>query len=85
MIAGVTYVLVGALLAWVGWRSWRYRNQEAISLIEATILKVTGEEPLPRTNLDRSLAVAQAILGFVLGPFFFLIGIIVISGELGLL
>ena len=85
MIAGLTWLLIGCLLTWAGWRSWRYRNQHAISAIEATMLKATGEEPLPRTAFDRFLAVAVAVLGFVLGPLYFALGVILVLGELGLL
>ena len=84
MISGLTFLLIGSLLTWVGWRHWRYRKEETISVLEATIFKATGSEPLPRTNFDRLLTYAQAALGFVLGPFFFLLGFIVLAVELGL-
>ena len=85
MIAAFFYVALGALLTWVGWRHWRYRNQETVSVLEATILKKTGEEPLPRTRVDGILTYLQAILGFLLGPFFFLIGVVIILSELGMI
>jgi hypothetical protein len=80
--AGITYLLVGLFLFWVGLRSWKYRKQETISAIELAILKSTGEEPLPLTRLDWSLKYAQAILGFTLGPFFAFLGVILILSEL---
>jgi TRAP-type C4-dicarboxylate transport system permease small subunit len=85
VIAGITYLLIGALLSWVGWRHWRYRKEETVSALEVGILKVTGQEPLPRTRLDRFLTYLQATFGFVLGPFFFVLGIIVILAKLELL
>jgi len=85
MIAGIAYIAIGLLLTWVGWRHWRYRKEETVSILEATILKATGEEPLPRTGVDRFLTRLQAVFGFVLGPFFFLIGTAVIFVELGIL
>ena len=85
MITGAFYLFLGALLIWIGWRHWRYRNQETISILEAGILKAADEEPLPRTKVDRSLSYLQAGFGFILGPFFLLCGLAVILGELGLL
>jgi hypothetical protein len=76
---------MGALLTWLGWRHWRYRKEQTISVLETALLKTTGGEPLPRTRLDRFLTYLQAFLGFILGPMFFLIGVIVILGEMGLL
>jgi len=76
---------LGALLTWMGWRHWRYRKQETISVLEAGILKVTGQDPLPRTRVDHILTHVQAILGLLLGPFFLLISIAGILVELGAL
>ncbi|MCY7398449.1 MAG: hypothetical protein LH466_06390 [Sphingomonas bacterium] len=85
MIAAFFYMSLGALLSWIGWRHWRYRNEESISLLESTILTQTGDEPLPRTGVDRFLTYVQAIFGFVLGPFFFLIGLVIVLSELGMI
>jgi TRAP-type C4-dicarboxylate transport system permease small subunit len=85
LIAAVFFFSFGTLLSWLGWRHWRYRKEETISLIEAAILKTTGAEPLPRTRLDRFLTYLQAILGFVFGAFFLLIGILAVLNELGAL
>ena len=85
MITGLIALLIGVLLTWIGWRHWRYRKQDSISVLEASILKVAGEEPMPQSRLDRFLADAQAILGFTLGPFFLLVGLVVIVDELELL
>ena len=85
MIAGIGYLVIGLLLFWVGWNHWGYRKEETISILEAAIVNATGEEPLPTTRLDWLLKYIQAILGFILGPVFALLGVIVILGELEML
>ena len=85
MITGITYLLAGIFLFWIGLRSWKYRRQDTISAIELAILKATGEEPLPSTKFDRSLKYGQAVFGFTLGPIFAFLGVIVILNELELL
>lgn len=85
MIAALFFLALGTFLLGIGWRHWRYRKGETVSLIEAAILKTTGEEPLPRTRLDKFLTQAQAVLGLLFGAFFLLIGILAILNELGLL
>ena len=85
MIAGISYLAIGILVTWFGWRHWRYRKEETVNLLEAAMLRTTGLDPLPRTRLDRFLTYVQAVLGFVLGPILFMLGVAVISGELGLL
>jgi hypothetical protein len=73
---------LGTFLVWTGWRHWRYRDQDTITVLEAGILKATGVEPLPRARADRILSRIQAVLGVVLGSFFFLIGLVGIFAEL---
>ena len=85
MKAAVFFFALGALLICVGWRHWRYRKEETLSLLEAAILKTTGVEPLPRTRLDRFLTYLQAILGSLFGAFFLLIGVLAVLNEMGLL
>lgn len=85
MIAGLVSLVIGAVVLSVGWNQWRYRNQETVSILEAAILRSTGEESLPLTKLDWFLKNLQAILGFILGPFFILAGVAIILGELELL
>ena len=85
VIAGIGYLAMGLLLLWVGWNHWRYRKEETISILRAAIVKATGEEPLPTTRIDWFLKYLQAILGFILGPIFAFLGIIVILGELEML
>ncbi len=78
MLGGLFYLVLGIFLIWIGWRHWRFRRQETISVLEAAILRATGEEPLPRTKFDRILEYVQAGLGFVLGPFFLLCGLAIL-------
>ena len=85
VIAGLVSLVIGLVVLSVGWSHWRYRNQETINILEAAVLRSTGEEPLPLTRLDWFLKNLQAILGFILGPFFILAGVAVILGELELL
>ncbi len=85
MIAGLVALVMGLVALSVGWNQWRYRKQETINLLEAAILRPTGEEPLPLTKLDWFLKYLQAILGFILGSFFIFIGVAVILDELELL
>lgn len=85
MTKGLLIFAMGVLLLWVGWNHWQYRRQETINILEAAILRTNGEEPLPLTKLDWFLKILQAILGFILGPFFILAGVAVILDELELL
>jgi hypothetical protein len=54
-------------------------------VIEAAVLKTTGEEPLPRTSYDRIATRFHAIFGFVFGPVFALLGLALIANAAGLL
>ena len=85
MKTGLTALAMGLLLLWVGWNHWQYRRQETISILEKAILDVFGEQPLPRTKIDSLLKYLQAVLGFVIGSFFTLLGILIIFNELELL
>ncbi|SKB41195.1 hypothetical protein [Sphingopyxis flava] len=85
MIAGLVSLVIGAVALSVGWNHWRYRKQETISMLEVAILRSTGEESMPLTKLDWFLKNLQAILGFILGPFFILAGMAIILDELELL
>ena len=85
MIAGVAFLAVGALLTWTSWRAGVFLNQEAISVMEAAILKTAGEEPLPLTKYDRIATRFHAIFGFVFGPVFALLGLALIANAAGLL
>ncbi|WP_146130847.1 hypothetical protein [Sphingopyxis lindanitolerans] len=85
MITGLLALAMGVLLFWVGWNHWRYRRQETINILEGVVLNFTGEEPLPPTKLDWFLKYLQALLGFVFGSFFTLLGAVIILNELEML
>jgi hypothetical protein len=85
VIGTAFFLLMGGFLTWSGWRHWRYRKVETISVLEAAILKTTGVEPLPTTRVDRTLKYVHAALAFIFGPIFMLIGILGILNEVGLL
>jgi len=85
VIYGLIYVVVGCLLFWIGFQHWRYRREETIGALEAVILKATNEEPKPLVRIDWVLKYFQAIIGFILGPFFAFIGGVIILNELELL
>ncbi|MEM6908573.1 MAG: hypothetical protein AAF494_07820 [Pseudomonadota bacterium] len=85
VIYGLICLGVGLFLFWIGFQHWRYRHEETIGALEAAFLKATDDEPKPLTRLDWFLKYFQAIMGFILGPFFALIGIIVILNELEIL
>lgn len=77
ILPGLTCICMGAVLTWIGWSHWRHRDSdEHVALIEAAILR--GEEPLPRTRLDRVLDRIQAVAGLTLGALFILVGIAVV-------
>ncbi len=67
-------IAMGVLLSWVGWRHWVHRDDdESVSLIEAAILQ--GEEPMPRSGVDRFLSRLQALAGMTIGPLLVLGGL----------
>jgi hypothetical protein len=63
--------------------NWRHRHEEKISLLEAAILKTTGEEPLPLTRFDRILQWFQVIMASILGPILLIAGIAMLIDEIG--
>lgn len=85
MITGLLALAMGLLLFWAGWNHWRYRRHETTGMLERMILNVSGEEPQPLTRLEWFLKYLQAILGFVLGSFFTLIGAVAVINELEML
>jgi hypothetical protein len=85
VIAGATILSIGLILIWSGFSHWRFRNQETISILEAKILDIAEEEPLPLSKLDWLLKYTQIVLGLTLGPLLLLAGIAVIMNEMELL
>ena len=85
VIASIFCMTLGAFFIWMGWRHWRYRRVETISVLEAAILKTTGVEPLPKARLDRTLTYIHAVLGLVFGSVFLLVGFFLFLSEMGLI
>lgn len=75
----------GLLFCWLAFLGWRHRGDEPISLLEAGVLKVTGEERLPRTRLDRWLQGFQLVMMAIFGPLMALLGGYGLLTELGAL
>ena len=74
---------MGLFFARTSYLGWRHRNEESISLLEASILKVTSAEPLPLTKFDRWLQRAQLVLITLFAPPMILIGGYGLLSELG--
>ncbi|HWV60208.1 MAG TPA: hypothetical protein VN034_06120 [Sphingopyxis sp.] len=75
----------GLLFCWLALLGWRHRNDEQISMLEAGILKVTGEEPLPLTRLDRWIQRFQLVMMTIFGPLMALLGGYGLLSELDIL
>ncbi|SBV34614.1 protein of unknown function [uncultured Sphingopyxis sp.] len=85
MTIGLLALAMGVLLFWAGWNHWRHRREETVNILEGAILDATGAEPLPLTKLDWFLKYLQAILSFVFGFLFTLMGAVIILYELEML
>jgi uncharacterized membrane-anchored protein YitT (DUF2179 family) len=83
MTAAIFFSLLGAFFLWVVYLNWRHRGQEKISIIEAAILKTTGQEPLPLTRFDKWLQTFQIIFAAIFGPLMLAVGISMLFDELG--
>ena len=75
MIKGLLLIAFGFLFIWMGVKGWRARHEDRISLIEAAVLRVTGDEPLPLSRWDRAMAAAQPILMLLFAPFLIGVGV----------
>ena len=85
MIFALILLGVGSLFTFLAVVGWRHRSEESISLLEAAILKTTGEEPLPITWFDRLGHRLQLILMSILGPVLIALGLAGILIEMGVL
>ena len=83
MIAAIFFTLFGGFLTWAALVNWRHRHQEKTSLLEAAILKVTGEEPLPLTRFDRMLQWFHIIMASIFGPILLCLGLAMLVDEIG--
>ena len=84
MIAALFFLAFGGFLTFVAILNWRHRHEEKINLLEAAILKATGQEPLPLTRLDRILQTFHIIMASILGPFLLIVGIALMVEQLGI-
>ena len=84
MIASLFFIVFGGFLTLIAILNWRHRREEKINLLEAAILKVTGEEPLPLTRLDRILQTFHIILASIFGPVLLFLGIAMMADQLGI-
>jgi hypothetical protein len=83
MIAAIFFSALGAFFIWTVYLNWRHRGQEKISIIEAAILKTTGQEPLPLTRFDKWLQTFHLIFAAIFGPLMLVVGISILLDELG--
>jgi hypothetical protein len=84
MISGLFLTLFGGFLTWIAVYNWRHRRDEKISIVEAVILKATGEQPLPLTRFDRALQWFQIVMASILGPLLLLAGLAVLFDQTGI-
>ena len=85
LIVGFGLFGFGLLFCWMAFLGWRHRDEEQISLLEAGILKVTGEEPLPLTRLDWWLQRFQLVMMTIFGPLMAILGGYGLLSELDVL
>jgi hypothetical protein len=83
VIAALFFLSFGGFLSWIAILNWRHRHGEKISLLQAAILKTTGEEPLPLTRFDKVLQWFQVIMASIVGPILLIVGIAMLIDELG--
>ncbi len=84
MIFGLGLLAAGLFFCWLAWRLWTYRDGGSISLLEAAILKATGEEPLPRIKFDRWLHDLQMVMSAIFGVLLTAVSIYGLLEEAGL-
>lgn len=85
MIFAVILIGVGALFSWFALMGWKHWGDEKISLMEAAVLKLSGEEPLPLSRFDHWLHKFQIIMMTLVGPSLLFIGGYSLLRELGIL
>ncbi len=84
MIFGLGLFAAGLFFCWLAWRLWTYRDGGSISLLEAAILKATGEAPLPRTRFDRWLHDFQMVMSAIFGILLTAVSVYGLLEEAGL-
>ncbi len=83
MIAALFFLLFGGVLTWAAVMNWRHPRPEKISLLEAAILRATGEEPLPLTKFDKILQWFHIIMATIFGPLLLMVGSALLLEEIG--
>jgi hypothetical protein len=84
VIFGFGLLAVGLFFCWLASRLWKYRDGGSISLLEAAILKASGEEPLPRTKFDSWLHDFQMVMSGLFGILLVAVSIYGLLEEAGL-
>ncbi|MBD2840841.1 hypothetical protein [Erythrobacter rubeus] len=85
MIFALSILLFGVFFCWAAFVGWRHRREDSISLLEASILTASGEEPLPLTLFDRLLQKFQLIMMTIFGPPMVFLGGYGLLTEIGVL
>ena len=67
MIFGLGLLAAGLFFCWLAVRLWKHRDSGAISLLEAAILRATGEDSLPHTKFDRWFHDFQMVMSALFG------------------
>ncbi len=78
-------MVFGVLFITLGISNWKSRREERVSIIEAAILKPTGEGPLPFNAWDRAMAYAQPVLMLIFGPAMTVAGGSILLSEVGVI
>ncbi len=84
MIFGLGLLAAGLFFCWLAWSLRKYRDGGSISLLEAAILKATGEEPLPRTKFDSWLHDFQMVMFALFGVLLVAVSVYGLFEEAGL-
>ncbi|VWX58581.1 hypothetical protein [Sphingorhabdus sp. 109] len=85
VVFGFGLFALGLFFGWLALRLWRYRDEGSISILEAALLKTTGEEPQPRTKLDHWLHYFQMVLAFIFATLLVSVSIYGLLEEAGVL
>lgn len=76
----------GSFIFWRGLRAIRLSlHEDGLPAIEDAILRATGQEPLPRTGLDRFLGALNSWLAVIFGPLCLGLGVVIVARNLGVL
>jgi len=85
VIFGLGLLAAGLFFCWLAWRLWTYRDGGLVNLLEAAILKATGEEPLPSTKFDHWLHHFQMVMSGFFGMLLTAVSIYGLLEEAGLI